>query len=80
VDLGRRLRGRGVMIDRLSIRIRPPGWLVMYQTWGTLLFLHERGNDTSPALSRGQEPVWPLHTLLPHRSTPTRVPVLQARR
>jgi uncharacterized protein YqjF (DUF2071 family) len=30
----------GVMIDRLSIRIRPPAWPVMYQTWGTLLFLH----------------------------------------
>jgi hypothetical protein len=30
----------GVMIDRLSIRTRPPGWPVMYQTWGTLLFLH----------------------------------------
>jgi uncharacterized protein len=29
-----------MMIDRLSIRIRPPGWPVMYQTWGTLLFLH----------------------------------------
>jgi uncharacterized protein len=28
------------MIDRLSIRIRPPVWPVMYQTWGTLLFLH----------------------------------------
>ena len=28
------------MIDRLSIRTRPPGWPVMYQTWGTLLFLH----------------------------------------
>src|SRR5256885_3084230 len=28
------------MIDRLSIRIRPPGWPVMYQTWDTLLFLH----------------------------------------
>jgi uncharacterized protein YqjF (DUF2071 family) len=29
-----------MMIDRLSIRTRPPGWPVMYQTWGTLLFLH----------------------------------------
>jgi uncharacterized protein YqjF (DUF2071 family) len=29
-----------MMIDRLSIRIRPPGWPVMYQTWDTLLFLH----------------------------------------
>jgi uncharacterized protein YqjF (DUF2071 family) len=28
------------MIDRLSIRTRPPGWPIMYQTWGTLLFLH----------------------------------------
>jgi uncharacterized protein YqjF (DUF2071 family) len=24
---------RGAMIDRLSIRTRPPGWPVMYQTW-----------------------------------------------
>src|SRR4051794_5637104 len=28
------------MIDRLSIRNRPPGHPVMYQTWGKLLFLH----------------------------------------
>ena len=28
------------MIDRLSIRTRPPGWPVMYQTWDKLLFLH----------------------------------------
>ena len=28
------------MIDRLSIRIRPPAWPIMYQTWGMLLFLH----------------------------------------
>ena len=28
------------MIDRLSIRTRPSGWPVMYQTWGKLLFLH----------------------------------------
>ena len=28
------------MIDRLSIRTRPAGWPVMYQTWGKLLFLH----------------------------------------
>jgi uncharacterized protein YqjF (DUF2071 family) len=28
------------MIDRLSIRARPPGWPVMYQTWDKLLFLH----------------------------------------
>jgi uncharacterized protein YqjF (DUF2071 family) len=28
------------MIDRLSIRIRPLGWPVMYQTWDKLLFLH----------------------------------------
>jgi uncharacterized protein YqjF (DUF2071 family) len=29
-------------IDRLSIRNRPPGWPVMFQTWGKLLFLHWR--------------------------------------
>jgi uncharacterized protein len=40
LDQRRHLRGWGVMIDRLSIRIRPPAWPVMYQTWGTLLFLH----------------------------------------
>jgi uncharacterized protein len=28
------------MLDRLSIRTRPPGWPIMYQSWGTLLFLH----------------------------------------
>jgi uncharacterized protein len=28
------------MIDRLSIRTRPPGWPVMYQIWDKLLFLH----------------------------------------
>jgi uncharacterized protein YqjF (DUF2071 family) len=28
------------MIDRLSIRNRPAGWPVMYQTWAKLLFLH----------------------------------------
>jgi uncharacterized protein YqjF (DUF2071 family) len=28
------------MIDRLSIRTRPPGWPVMCQSWGALLFLH----------------------------------------
>jgi uncharacterized protein YqjF (DUF2071 family) len=28
------------MIDRVSIRSRPAGWPVMYQTWGKLLFLH----------------------------------------
>jgi uncharacterized protein YqjF (DUF2071 family) len=28
------------MIDRRSIRTRPPGWPVMYQTWDKLLFLH----------------------------------------
>jgi uncharacterized protein YqjF (DUF2071 family) len=28
------------MIDRLSIRTRPSGWPVMYQTWGKLLFVH----------------------------------------
>jgi uncharacterized protein len=30
----------GVMIDRLSIRTRPPGRPVMYQSWGKLLFMH----------------------------------------
>ncbi len=28
------------MIDRLSIRSRPPGWPMMYQSWGKLLFMH----------------------------------------
>jgi uncharacterized protein YqjF (DUF2071 family) len=28
------------MIDRLSKRTRPLGWLVMYQAWDKLLFLH----------------------------------------
>lgn len=28
------------MIDRHSIRKRPTGWPIMYQTWGKLLFLH----------------------------------------
>jgi hypothetical protein len=28
------------MIDRLSIRMRPSGWPIMYQTWGRLLFMH----------------------------------------
>jgi uncharacterized protein YqjF (DUF2071 family) len=28
------------MIDRLSIRTRPAGWPMMYQSWGKLLFLH----------------------------------------
>jgi uncharacterized protein YqjF (DUF2071 family) len=28
------------MIDRLSIRTRPSGWPVMYQSWGKLLFMH----------------------------------------
>ena len=28
------------MIDRLSIRTRPAGWPVMYQTWAKLLFVH----------------------------------------
>jgi len=28
------------MIDRLSMRSRPPGWSLMYQTWAKLLFLH----------------------------------------
>jgi uncharacterized protein YqjF (DUF2071 family) len=27
-------------IDRLSVRRRPPGWPIMYQSWGKLLFLH----------------------------------------
>ena len=27
-------------IDRLSPRVRPAGWPVMYQTWAKLLFLH----------------------------------------
>ena len=26
--------------DRLAVRVRPPGWPVMYQHWGKLLFLH----------------------------------------
>jgi uncharacterized protein YqjF (DUF2071 family) len=30
----------GAMIDRLSIRTRPPGSPLGYQTWGKLLFLH----------------------------------------
>lgn len=30
------------MIDRLSLRERPSGWPLMYQTWGKLLFLHWR--------------------------------------
>lgn len=28
------------MVDRRSIRKRPSGWPIMYQTWGKLLFLH----------------------------------------
>ena len=28
------------MLDRLSIRTRPPGWPIMYQSWDRLLFLH----------------------------------------
>ena len=28
------------MIDRLSIRTRPPGWPLMHQMWDQLLFLH----------------------------------------
>jgi uncharacterized protein YqjF (DUF2071 family) len=28
------------MIDRVSIRDRPAGWPIMYQSWGKLLFLH----------------------------------------
>jgi hypothetical protein len=27
-------------LDRLSVRRRPPGWPVMYQSWGKLLFMH----------------------------------------
>jgi uncharacterized protein YqjF (DUF2071 family) len=27
-------------IDRLSIRARPLGWPIMYQSWGELLFMH----------------------------------------
>ena len=27
-------------VDRLSVRARPSGWPVMYQSWGMLLFLH----------------------------------------
>jgi uncharacterized protein len=30
------------LIDRLSVRERPPGSPIMYQTWGKLLFLHWR--------------------------------------
>jgi uncharacterized protein len=26
--------------DRLAVRARPPGWPIMYQHWGQLLFLH----------------------------------------
>jgi|SRR5829696_3401084 len=26
--------------NRLAVRQRPPGWPIMYQTWGKLLFLH----------------------------------------
>ncbi len=28
------------MIDRLSIRRRPAGWPMLYQSWGKLLFMH----------------------------------------
>jgi uncharacterized protein YqjF (DUF2071 family) len=28
------------MFDRFSMRTRPPGWPIMYQTWDKLLFLH----------------------------------------
>jgi uncharacterized protein YqjF (DUF2071 family) len=31
-----------VDIDRLSIRKRPAGWPIMHQTWGKLLFIHWR--------------------------------------
>jgi uncharacterized protein YqjF (DUF2071 family) len=27
-------------IDRLSVRKRPPGWPIMHQSWGKLLFVH----------------------------------------
>jgi uncharacterized protein YqjF (DUF2071 family) len=27
-------------VDRLSVRTRPPGWPIMYQSWGKLLFVH----------------------------------------
>ena len=27
-------------VERLSVRARPPGWPIMYQTWDKLLFLH----------------------------------------
>ena len=27
-------------VDRLSVRARPAGWPIMYQSWGKLLFLH----------------------------------------
>lgn len=26
--------------DRLAVRARPPGWPIMYQSWGNLLFVH----------------------------------------
>ncbi len=26
--------------DRLTVRSRPPGWPIMYQSWGNLLFVH----------------------------------------
>jgi uncharacterized protein YqjF (DUF2071 family) len=27
-------------VDRLSVHTRPPGWPIMYQSWGKLLFMH----------------------------------------
>lgn len=33
-------KGPGDDIDRLSVRRRPQGWPIMYQSWGKLLFLH----------------------------------------
>jgi len=27
-------------LDRLAVRVPPPGWPIMYQSWGKLLFLH----------------------------------------
>ncbi len=26
--------------DRLAVRAPPPGWPIMYQSWGKLLFMH----------------------------------------
>ena len=55
------------MIDRLSIRTRPPGWPVMYQTWDTLLFLHWPIAAERPRLHAHGEPlrvgIWPPEPL-----------------